>query len=48
MNPWAMLGLLIVCVVAVTLWTRVWADIVSPGPERSSGMRDGQDWHRDA
>ncbi len=45
MSPWAMLGLLIVCVIAVTLWLRLWADIISPGPERHErhGMWDGQE-----
>ncbi len=47
-NPWAMLGLLIVCLIVVCLYVKFWADIISPGPTRSDhGMRDGQDWHHD-
>ncbi len=49
MNPWALIGLLLLCLIVVWLWVKLWADIISPGPTRSDhGMRDGQDWHHDA
>ncbi len=34
MNPWAMLGLLILCLIVVCLYVKFWADIISPGPDR--------------